>query len=221
MPLKSALLIWKLLKGLVYFLLGIVFLYFLFALVFSYLPAHPPEIKSVKNKTVYITSNGVHLDIILPVNDVDTILSKQLKLSSGVKFVSFGWGDKLFYINTPEWSDLTFRVAFTALFLKSESAMHVTPYNTKFNSWRRVEICQNQLKVVNDYILESFEKNGQGEIVQIEAEGYGYDDYFYEATGNFTLFRTCNVWVNIALKRMGIRTSVWSPFDFGVLYHLP
>jgi len=221
LPLQSVSFIWRFFKRGVFSFLGLVFLYFFFTLVFSYLPTHPPEINSEKNKTIFITSNGVHLDIILPVDDVDLALTEQLKLSSEVKFVSFGWGDKLFYINTPEWSDLTFRVAFTAVFLKSESAMHVTPYTTNYNSWRRLEISQNQLKILNDYILDSFEKNEQGKILQIKAEGYGYNDYFYKATGSFTLFRTCNVWVNIALKEMGIKTSVWSPFDFGVLYHLP
>jgi uncharacterized protein (TIGR02117 family) len=149
---------------LVLFFLGLVFLYFFFALVFSFLPTHPPEINSEKNKTIYISSNGVHLDIILPVNDVNSVLRKQLSLSPGVKFVFFGWGDKLFYINTPEWSDLTFRVAFMAVFLKTESAMHVTPYTNNYNSWRSLEISQHQIKVLNDYILDSFEKNEQGEI---------------------------------------------------------
>jgi len=42
-----------------------------------------------------------------------------------------------------------------------------------------------------------------------------------KTTGSFSLFNTCNVWVNKALKVTGIETSVWSPFDFGVLHHLP
>jgi len=39
--------------------------------------------------------------------------------------------------------------------------------------------------------------------------------------GSFSLIKTCNIWVNKALKETGVPTSVWSPFDFCILYYLP
>ena len=81
---------------------------------------------------IYITSNGVHTDFILPVktslfNWKD--LFPTYDFNNGCQFssyIAFGWGDKGFYLNTPEWKDLKMRTAVNALFLPSASAMHVT-----------------------------------------------------------------------------------------------
>jgi len=39
---------------------------------------------------------------------------KKLEIMPRTKYVSFGWGDKEFYINTLEWKDITFKIAFEA-----------------------------------------------------------------------------------------------------------
>ena len=56
---------------------------------------------------------------------------------------------------------------------------------------------------------------------KLDVEGYNSYDSFFEAKGSFSFYRTCNIWVNKALKVIGVKTSIWSPFDFGVLHHLP
>jgi len=173
------------------------------------------------DKEIYITTNGVHLDIILPVENVEPEFLSKLEILPGTKYVSFGWGDKEFYINTPEWKDLTFKTAFKALFLKSETAMHITCYSTSYSSWRNIKICSSQLDLLNKTIENSFSKNENGSFKKLAVPGYYESDFFYDATGYFSLFKTCNVWVNNALKEARIQTSIWSPFEFGVLYHLP
>ena len=214
-------LIFKLLKQFFIFLISAVILYFVAALILSVLKTHPPKMDCLAYKEIYITTNGVHLDIVLPVENVKPELLNNLEILPGTKYVSFGWGDREFYINTPEWKDLTFKTAFKALFLKSESAMHVTCYSTSYSSWRKIKICSSQIDLLNNYIEKSFSKNENGGLQKIAVPGYYESDFFYEATGSFSLFHTCNVWVNKALKVTGVETSVWSPFDFGVLHHLP
>jgi uncharacterized protein (TIGR02117 family) len=190
------------------------------AIIFSLLGTHPPAQNCMSVKEIYISTNGVHLDIILPVYEINYNLLNQLDISANTRFVAFGWGDKQFYINTPEWKDLTFPIAFKALFLKSETAMHVTHYKQGYPSWNRIVICPQQMETLNRYILKSFAREENGNILKIPITGYGDNDTFYNATRSFSLFRTCNVWVNNALKEAGIRTAVWSPFDVGVLYHI-
>jgi hypothetical protein len=112
-------------------------------------------------------------------------------------------------------------VAFRAVLLKTEAAMHITPLGRNFPNWKEVEICSGQLHALNNYINSSFKKNETGELQKLDFPGYTNYDFFYEATGNFMVFYTCNVWANNALKETGVKTSVWSPFDFGVLHHLP
>jgi hypothetical protein len=70
------------------------------------------------------------------------------------------------------------------------------------------------------YLSNSFKKD-DGKIQKIDIDGYAYNDSFYDANGSFSIFKTCNIWVNKALKEANIETSVWSPFDIGILYHLP
>ena len=194
--------------------------YLLMAVLLSLLPTHPPELECEKNTEIFISTNGVHLDIILPVGYLNDELIRQLELSSETNYVAFGWGDKQFYLQTPQWSDLTIPVAFRAVFLKSESAMHVTRYRNSFRSWFPLHLCPDQLNELKSYINDSFEVNSDGDIIPLQAKGYSYNDTFYEAKGSFSLFITCNVWVNKALKEIDVQTAVWSPFDFGVLHHL-
>lgn len=204
-------------------LLGIVAgfaIYLFFALLFSFLPTHPPQQNCLPENEIFIASNGIHLDIILPVEHVAPQIRQQLNILPGTLFIAFGWGDKNFYVNTPEWSDLTLPVAFKALFLKSETAMHITFYPYAFQTWKKLELCSTQLIRLNYYIENSFKKNEQGNFLKMDFEGYTQFDDFYDATGSFSLFQTCNVWVNLALKEIEVKTSVWSPFDFGILYHL-
>jgi uncharacterized protein (TIGR02117 family) len=201
-------------------LFGLPMLYLAAALLLSVLPTHPPEKNCRPEHKLFVSTNGVHLDIILPVENIAPDLRSQLSLPAVTRFVAFGWGDKEFYIKTPEWSDLTFPVAFRALFMKTEAAMHVTSLGRSFNGWKEVEICTGQLHALNSYINSSFKKNETGELQKLDFPGYTSYDDFYEANGSFTIFFTCNVWANNALKEIEIKTSVWSPFDFGVLHYL-
>ena len=212
--------IFNLLKAVFIFIISSLILYFFAALIFSVFKTHPPKQDCLAENEIYITTNGVHLDIVLPIENIEPEFLNQLEILPGTKYVSFGWGDREFYINTPEWKDLTFKTAFKALFLKSETAMHVTCYSTRYSSWSNIKICSSQLDLLNKYIESSFSKNEIGSFKKLAVPGYYESDFFYEAKGSFSLFNTCNIWVNNALKVTGIETSVWSPFDFGVLHHL-
>lgn len=210
----------SILKGAIYLLVSLIFLYFFFALIFSYLPTHPPAHDCVADQEIFVATNGVHVDIILRADQAGPGFINELDFPANARYVSFGWGDKNFYIHTPEWSDLTFPVAFKALFLRSEAAMHVNYYSREQAWWHPLCLCEEQLQQLLTYIRNSFITTPDGKIIQLDFEGYTDFDSFYEAKGAFTLFNTCNVWANKGLKSIEIKTSVWSPFDFGVLFHV-
>lgn len=212
--------IMKLLKIVAAAILSLIMLYLLLALILSIAPVKPGEKDCLPEKHIYITTNGVHLDIIIPFEYLDNELRQNIKLKNETLNFGFGWGDREFYYETPYWSDLKLRVAFTALFLKSESAMHVTFYPHSYRHWRKIPVCGEQLIRLNGYVINSFKRNSDGSFLLCPFPGYSEYDIFYEAKNSFSLFRTCNVWVNNAFKTAGIKTSVWSPFDFGVLFHL-
>lgn len=215
--------IFKFIKIFFISLAGFLIAYGLIALILSYAGTDPEKLECDDRSSIYVATNGVHLYILLPVENIQEPLLNKLPLNEGVSYVSFGWGDKEFYINTPEWSDLTFGTAFRALFTRSETAMHVTLYygnNKKYDFWQKVDICPSQLETLNSYIFNSFRLDKNNNFIAIETPKYSADDYFFSAKGNYSIIKTSNVWVNKALKEANIKTSVWSPFDFGVLHHL-
>ena len=210
----------KFLKTLLSFIISAIAVYFVLALVLSLFKTHPQKQLCSPIHETFVSTNGVHLDIVLHIENIDEEFLYNLEVLPGTNYVSFGWGDKDFYINTPEWSDLTFKTAFKALFIKSETAMHVTCYKNKYESWKPLLLCTSQLNSINNYIEKSFLINETKTFVKINVEGYNNYDSFFEAKGSFSFFKTCNIWVNKALKEAEIKTSVWSPFDFGVLFHI-
>jgi len=173
------------------------------------------------NKSVYLSTNGVHLDIILPKNDLDSLVLSGIKHYQNENYLSFGWGDEKFYIDTPTWGDLTFKNAFNALFLKSTTLMHVTRYTHKYKNWIEIKVNDLELQKLNTYLLKSFESDEKGMKLMLKNKGYSPNDDFYRAKGSYSCFKTCNTWVNIGFKESGLKSCFWTPFDFGLInkYH--
>ncbi len=199
------------------YILLIPIVYILVSLVLTYIPVSEKTEDASKEHTIYLTSNGVHTDIVLPKNLIIPKLLKGQKYHFKEQFFAFGWGEENFYINTPTWGDLTFSTAFRAAFLKSKTLVHVTRYRTKRDKWIAVPVTSSQLQKLNDYILASFKEDEKGKQL-IEGATYTPNrDNFYRAHGNYMFYKTCNTWANTALKESDMKASLWTPFDFGVL----
>ena len=82
-------------------------LYIIVAFVLSYIPVNNKTLQGIKQ--VYLHTNGVHLDIVIPIENMNNPLKKDLQFLPEDRYFSFGWGDKDFYLNTPQWKDLTFK----------------------------------------------------------------------------------------------------------------
>lgn len=212
----------KLLAGLT----GLIIVYFLLAFILSVIPVNK-RVKSKEEVEIYILTNGVHTDIILPVRnewkDWSDFVPFQHTWGNDTTagFVAFGWGDKNFYLNTPEWSDLKFSTAFNAGFGLSEAALHVTFYHRlqQSKSCKMLSISADNYRKLVNYITESFEKDESGKVMHIDTEVvYGNNDAFYEAKGRYHIFYTCNTWTNDALKACSQKACLWTPFDKGIFY---
>ena len=95
--------------------LTIPLLFGLASLILTYITVPGSDVSHGEKETIYISSNGVHLSIIIPGRMLDDGLRDGLTTSENDLYFMFGWGDSLFYLNTPEWSDLTVGVALKAL----------------------------------------------------------------------------------------------------------
>ncbi|MEN0045609.1 MAG: DUF2459 domain-containing protein [Bacteroidota bacterium] len=197
-------------------LLGLILLYFLLALLLSHIPTNTQKLNCETKYQLYASTNGIHADLILPIEQLSPVFREQLNVKPTTAYIGFGWGDKKFYLETPTWSDLKFSTAMQAMFWKSETAMHITYYTRASRNWKSLEICKNQNEDLNQFIIDSFEQQEDESFIWT-SEGYGHYDEFYEANGSYSCLKTCNVWVNQALKQAEVKTPVWSPFDKGIL----
>ncbi len=168
-------------------------------------------------RTVYLTTNGVHLNIILPADHMGTSPAAEALRTPDAHYLSFGWGDEAFYLNTPTWADLTFANAFRALFLKSPALMHVTRHRRAHNGWLEVAVTETELESLRSFIFESFSVDDSGAPILLPNAGYTANDDFYKAEGSYTLFYTCNTWVNSAFRQTGLKACLWTPYDFPLI----
>ncbi len=202
------------------FLLGVILLYLLVAVVLARIPTNPSVAPCQSTNTYFVTTNGIHLDIVVPRAFFEEDLWEGLVVPAGIQYVAIGWGDKGFYLETPTWADLRLSTALKALFWQSETAIHLTYYYRPESRWRALELCAEQEHSLQDYVHESFQQAKSGHLTQIPGAGYTQLDVFFEARGNYSVLRTCNNWANQALKAAEVKTAVWAPFDWGVLRHL-
>jgi uncharacterized protein (TIGR02117 family) len=210
---------------------GLLLLYLLAAVIGSLIPvsAENTAISPKEAVLIYIKTNGVHTDLVMPLQNAyvdwtQTIDTNHARNASNAQWCSIGWGDKKFYIETPEWSDLTVSTAVGSTFGFHQSAMHVVFYPLVLPSKRKraLYLSPEQYQRLHGWILDWFELDSNGQVIPIPTgNSYGPNDVFYEAKGRYHLFHTCNTWTNQALKVAGQRAAWWTPFDKGIFYHYP
>src|SRR5690606_38943158 len=206
----------KIVKGILIIIL-IPLLYLVISLLLTYITIHPEPETLEKDKSVYLSSNGVHAAIVIHKNDLEPILLEGLHYSDGDEYFSFGWGDENFYLNTPTWSDLTIKNAITAIFTSSSTLIHLTRYKNVQQDWVKIKVSRDQLKHLNEYIYETFETGKDHQKIILFGKGYGSNDDFYKARGNYTGLKTSNTWVNTALKQSNLKACLWTPFEFRLM----
>jgi uncharacterized protein (TIGR02117 family) len=206
---------------------GLILIYLGFAFSLSRMTVNP-DVKSKDEVTIYILTNGVHTDIVVPVKTEQIDWSRYIKFENTAandqtaNLLALGWGDKGFYLETPTWGDLKASTAFKAAFGLSSSAVHATFYKSlkEDNQCKSIHISNVEYQKLVGYIKESLILNVDGDPVLIKTTAnYGKNDAFYEAAGSYSVFRTCNTWTNNSLKSCGQKASVWTPFDTGIFCH--
>jgi len=182
-------------------------------------PSNPKEL------AIYIMTNGVHTDIVVPAVSAEINWTKEisykntLEADSTYQYLALGWGDKKFYLETPEFSDLKLSNGLRAISGLSTSAMHTTYYQNiqEDANCRKIMISKTQYLQLIGYILNSFQKDEAGHLISVKSNiHYDIGDAFYEAKGSYSIFKTCNTWANAALKSCGQRSCLWTIFDTGI-----
>lgn len=217
----------KILKKILLGILCFLVLYVSLAFLFSKITVNSEQGNEEKPIAIYIKTNGVHTDIVVPVTNKIKDWRSEIKFEHTIskdttfQFIGFGWGDKGFYLNTPQWSDLKVSTAANAAFYLGTSAMHATFYKNLKENERciKINISDENYKKLTAYIETSFQHDQFGNLILIDAQTYGDHDSFYEANGKYSLFYTCNSWANQALKSANQKAALWSLTDTGIFCH--
>lgn len=215
------------LKRIGLFLLFFIILYGAAAFAFSKIPINSKVATNEDDIAIYIKTNGVHTDIVVPVKNEVKDWRNEIKFEntkgkdSGMTYIAFGWGDKGFYLNTPRWSDLKYSTAFNAAFGLGESAMHATFFKEikENKDCIRLQISKENYKKLIAFIEGSLQLDVNQVPIFISSTTYGLNDSFYEANGHYTMFYTCNTWANNALKSANQKAALWTVTDTGIFCH--
>lgn len=179
-----------------------------------------------KGVTIYMKSDGIHTDFVFPVHVGNIDWTKLISpedtrgKDSTLKFISIGWGDQGFFLNTPEWSDLKASTAFNACFYLSKTAVHANYMKDLNIPQKHVKliISQKEYSLLYNYVKKTLEQGENIQTVCIKNRGYWETDSFYEANGSYGLFFTCNSWVNKGLNDAGLPACLWAPFNSGIFH---
>jgi uncharacterized protein (TIGR02117 family) len=208
--------------------------YLLAALLLGLLPVNrdwtptPPEAGGF---TVYLRTNGVHAELVLPaaapydwraeLPPAEVVDAARRARSPALEWIAFGWGDRDFFIRTRTWADLRVGTAASALLGLGPSAMYVE-YLARPQDYRgqRVDVSPAQYARLVAGLRAGFARDAAGRPRRIDDPGYFDTDAFYEGTGRYTAWLTCNEWVRRVLAAAGVRTAAWAPFEAALFWHL-
>lgn len=201
--------------------------YVVLTVVLGAIPQNRGFVPSVDGVPIYVRTNGIHADLVLPTRHgaVDWSADFPVHHTAGLRaptgWMAFGWGDRDFLLTTPTWADLRLGTALRAVIGLGEGAMHVeyiempTAYKV-----RRVRISEAEYQRLVSFVRASFVRDAGGAVRLIDAPGYVHSDAFYDAVESYTFWHTCNEWTRRALAHAGVRTPLWAPLDTAIFLQL-
>lgn len=204
---------------------ALIALYLAAAVIGSLLPANAGWTQPADGVTVYVTTNGVHTSLVLPavaagVDWRTTALPEHLRdpRAAARPYLSFGWGDREFYVNTPSFAEMRADRVVAALVGSSDTVLHVAHLDSPVidRNTRALRLRPEEYRRLAAFVGATFAPGGRS-----LAPGYGSDDAFYAARGAYSAFNTCNAWTGRALAAAGVRVGIWTPLSPGVMLWMP
>ena len=132
----------------------------------------------------------------------------------GRLYVAFGWGNRAFYLETPQWRDMKVATAFKAVAGLGDTVIHATflPQPRATPNSVAIDVSADEYRALAASIVASLQTDSPGRAQVIVGRAYGDNDAFYAAHGSYSLFNTCNSWTNHRLKAAGLKHIFWTPF---------
>jgi uncharacterized protein (TIGR02117 family) len=198
-------------------------LYLVAALVGSLIPVNRSWTEPADGTTIYIADNGIHADIIMPLDAQGLDWAPLIPKSDfaapypDARWIAFGSGEERVYLNTPTWWDLTPPTVWSAL-AGGKRVMHVEYVPSPYYAVRQIRLRPEEYRRLWAAIRADFALDAGGRPQRLAHPGYGPSDAFYRATGKENMVRTCNSWAASRLRLAGVKASLWPPFVNGLIW---
>lgn len=173
-----------------------------------------------KSVTVYLSTNGFHSDIVVPVRSPERDWSLLLGASpltapslGAARWIAFGWGSETAYTRLEKITDMSPAILLKAIAF-DRSVVHVVPLETVGigeGVWL-LQISSAGYRRLAAAIDASFARDPGGREILLPGVTHGYGDAFFRGARRFSFLRSCNVWVGELLRTAGIRAGIWTPF---------
>lgn len=204
-------------------LLALPALYLTAALIGSLVPVNRGWTEPHRGTTIYIADNGIHADLIMPVNADGLDWSHFLPESdfaaapADARWIAFGSGEQRVYLDTPSWWDIRPDTIWSAL-VGGKRVVHVEYVPDPSYAVRQVRLRPEEYRRLWAAIRADFKLDSRGRPERIDHPGYGPFDAFYRASGKANALRTCNAVASGWLRLAGVKTSLWPPFVNGLVW---
>ena len=201
--------------------LAIPFAYLLAALIGSLIPVNRGWTEPAVGQTIYLISNGIHTDLILPeaAQGLDwrpLFPARDFARPDPVaRWLAFGMGEREVYLDTPRWRDIRPSTIWAAA-AGGERVMHVEWVADPAWHARAIRLRPEEYRRLWASIRAGMAFDPTGKPIRIDHPGYGPSDAFYRGIGHASAINTCNTWATDMLRLAGIKTSLWSPFPQGI-----
>lgn len=176
-----------------------------------FLPGYLPD-TAFAGDTVYIVQRDWHANILVKKERLDGLLWRSIPEIDDARFVKVSWGDQHFYqsYSSSVW------LAARAVLWPTQAVIRIMDYSKPFppvytdSGMIAIAMQAGDYDRLCNFISSSFARDKQNNV--IPSSGFDYSIGFYRARRKYHLFRTCNTWVALALKKAGLDIC-----PFGVL----
>jgi len=164
--------------------------------------------KNNGNITLFIIKDSVHSDFVFE--------SKYWKgtFNTSKKYVIVGWGDRKIFLETSSWGKLKFFDFIKAFFGLNTTVVRVEYVDElpKDKKIKKYKINKSQLLVLKNYVLGSLK-----DLKKIKKlKTYYQKGDFYSSSLKYSCIYTCNNWINIGLRKIGLSNKIWCPISLWI-----
>jgi uncharacterized protein (TIGR02117 family) len=180
---------------------------------------------------IYVAGDATHVNLIVPVQnsayDWRSFLNPQQigrDLQDDYRYLQMGWGDRKWYIGTPSWDQMNYSDIVRVLFSPgNRSVMHLQGFLTLPSdpnvTLRCVGVDRSEYFNFVKFVKASFQHDANGKPIHLKF-GTADNSGFYEATGYYSVLKTCNTWSAEALDSVHVPTPLWSAIAPAVMHHI-